>query len=187
MKLRCVRAGTFAGLVVCAGIALAGCGQIATSVRLPHKTAPTHPAVASKPRPPSQRQRVLAAFTGYHTALRKAANSRSAAEVRLLMHPYINSPTIANLITFDRSLWSKHEIFFGQVVYHVLAVTIDGDHAFVHDCDNTSGSGLENDMTGKLIPGSLGVKDQNIITRLNRVHGQWLIGLQTIEDVPCKP
>lgn len=184
MQLRYVRR---IGTLACVAVALSGCGEVATSVRLPPKTAPTHAAVATKPRRRSERQQVLAAFTGYNTALRKAGNSRSVAEVRSLMRPYLDSATIANLIRFDRSLWSKHEVFYGQVVYHVLSVQVDGDHAFVHDCDNTSGAGLEDDKTGQLIPGSLGVKDQNIVTRLNLVHGRWLIGLQTIEDVPCKP
>jgi hypothetical protein len=181
------RTGLLAGLVACVGIALAGCGDIATSVRLPPKPAPTHAAVASKPRPLSARQQVLAAFTGYNEALRTAGNSRNPAEVTRLMRPYLPAGTISNLIKFDRSIWAKGELFYGHIVRHILTVSIDGRHAFVHDCDNTSEAGLEDARTGQVVPGSLGVRDDNVITRLNRVGGRWLVGIQTIEDVPCTP
>jgi hypothetical protein len=166
---------------------LAACTGLATSVQLPPRVSPTRTASVSKARPPSVRRQVLAAFTGYNTALRAANNSRNAAKVRQLMRPYINGATITNLIRFDRKLWSKDEIFYGHIAYHTLTVRIDGDHAFVHDCDNTSGSGLENESTGQVIRGSVGVTDQNIVTRLNFIDGRWLVGLQTIEDAPCKP
>lgn len=166
---------------------LAACAGAASSVQLPSKGASAHTTSVRNPRRPSTRDQVIAAFTGYNTALRAAGNSRSAARVRQLMRPYISSATITNLIRFDRSIWSKDEIFYGRVVYHILAVRVDGDHAFVHDCDNTSGSGLENASTGEVVRGSIGVSHQNIVTRLNLVDGRWLIGLQTIEDVPCKP
>lgn len=175
-------------LAVCAGVVLAACEPTTSSAQLPPKTAHTPAAQVSRQQHgKSRRQQVVSAFTGYNAALRRANNSRNPARVRQLMRPYLNSATITNLIRLDRSIWAKGEVFYGHVAYHVLTVQIDGDHAFVHDCDNTSGSGLENATTGQLIPGSLGVRDQNIITRLNLVHGRWLIGLQTIEDVPCKP
>jgi hypothetical protein len=183
------RARPFASLAVLACLVplLAACAGLVTSVKLPPKASPSGGAPARRTRPPSRRRQVMAAFTGYNVALRAATNSRSAAKVRLLMRPYINGATIANLVRFDRRLWSKDEIVYGHIGYHVLDVRLDGDHAFVHDCDDTSGSGLADARTGQVIPGSLGVKDQNIVTRLNLVHGRWLIGIQTIEDVPCKP
>ncbi len=192
MQLRCARPlGPLADVVGCAGVAwagvaLAGCGQVATTVPLPPKVTPTHAAVASKPRQLSERQQVLAAFTGYNDALRAAGNSRSPAEVRRLMRPYLPASTISNLIKFDQSIWAKGQLFYGQIVHHVLAVRIDGSHAFVHDCDNTSQAGLEDARTGQVVPGSLGIRDDNVITRLNLVSGRWLVGIQTIEDVPCK-
>jgi hypothetical protein len=165
---------------------LAACADITTSVHLPPKTTPTEAPPSSGAHPLSSRQQVIAAYTGYNAALRAASNSRNAAKVRMLMRLYINSASITNLIRFDRSLWSKNELVYGHIAYHLLTLRIDGDHAFVHGCDDTSNSGLENASTGQVIPGSLGVKDQNIVTRLNLVHGRWLIDIQTIEDVPCK-
>ncbi len=192
MRLRrACRTGLLAGLIACAGggcagPALAGCGEVTNTVSLPPKTTPTHAAVASKPRPLSERQDIVAAFTGYNEALRSAGNSRSPAEVRRLMRPYLPAGTISNLIKFDQSIWAKGELFYGRIVRHILAVHIDGNHAFVHDCDNTSGAGLEDARTGQVVPGSLGISDDNVITRLNLVRGRWLVGIQTIEDVPCK-
>jgi hypothetical protein len=174
-------------LTACATIVLAGCGPTGGSVQLPPKSPATPVVSAGNRQSPSERQRMVAAFTGYNAALHQANDSHSAAEVKRLMSRYLNSATITNLIRFDRGLWSKHESSYGHVVYHILTVRIEGDHAFVHDCDNTSDSGLENDATGQPIAGSLGVRNLNIVTRLNLVDGRWLIGLQTIEDVPCKP
>jgi hypothetical protein len=57
----------------------------------------------------------------------------------------------------------------------------------VHDCDNTSQSGLEYASTGEIVPGSLGNTEDNLVTRLNLVRGHWMVWVQTIEDVPCAP
>jgi hypothetical protein len=192
MLLRCTDlisrlALTASLLTACATIVLGGCGATAGRVQLPPKSPATPAVSASNRQSPSERQQVVSAFTGYNAALDQANDSRSPAEVKRLMGRYLNSATITNLIRFDRGRWSKNESSYGHVVYHILTVQIDGDHAFVHDCDNTSDSGLENDATGQPVAGSLGVKDLNIVTRLNLVDGRWLIGLQTIEDVPCKP
>jgi hypothetical protein len=188
MQLRCARQlGPLAGLVACAVVALAGCNEITSTVALPPKTSPTHTAVTTKPRGLSERQQVIAAFTGYSEALRTAGNSRSPAEVRRLMDPYLPASTISNLIKFDQSIWAKGELFYGHIARHIVAVRVDGRHAFVHDCDNTSEAGLEDARTGQVVPGSLGIRDDNVITRLNLVGSQWLVGIQTIEDVPCKP
>jgi hypothetical protein len=192
MPLRCAdrisRLALTASLpTACATVVLAGCGPTAGRVQLPPRSPATPVVSASNRQAPSERQQVVSAFTGYNAALPEATNSRSAAEVKRLMSRYLDSATITNLIRFDRGLWSRNESSYGHVVYHILTVRIDGDHAFVHDCDNTSDSGLENAATGQPIAGSLGVRDLNIVTRLNLVGGRWLIGLQTIEDVPCKP
>jgi hypothetical protein len=188
MQPRCApRTGLLAGLAACAAIALAGCTEVTTTVRLPPKGSPTHPAVATKPRALSERQQVVAAFTGYNDALRTAGNSRSPAEVRRLMRPYLPASTISNLIKFDQSIWAKGELFYGHIARHIVAVRIAGRHAFVYDCDNTSEAGLEYARTGQVVPGALVIRDDNVITRLNLVSGRWLVGIQTIEDVPCKP
>jgi hypothetical protein len=176
-----------AALLASCAVLLAACGGAASSVQLPPRSPSARPTTVSKPRTLSARQQVLAAYTGYNAALRIADNSRDPAELRRLMRPYLQPGTISNLVRFDRSVWAKDEIFYGHIVYHVLGVRVDGSHAFVHDCDNTTMSGLEDLSTGQQVPGSAGVPEQNIVTQLNLIAGRWLIGLQTIEDVPCKP
>jgi hypothetical protein len=37
------------------------------------------------------------------------------------------------------------------------------------------------------VPGTLGTAEDNLVTRLDLVRGHWVIGIQTIEDVPCTP
>ena len=67
----------------------------------------------------------------------------------------------------------------------MLSVRIDGRHAFVHDCDNTSAMGLEKAITGLPVAGSAGIPDDNIVTGLDLVHGRWLVEFQLVEDVSC--
>ena len=76
---------------------------------------------------------------------------------------------------------------YGSVVQHIIGVRVQGTKAWVHDCDNTSDSGLANGRTGQVVPGSLGTADDNLVTRLNLVDGHWMVWVQTIEDLPCKP
>jgi hypothetical protein len=169
---------------------LAACAAAAPPVHLPAKTAATAPAkaaAASDQRPDSARQQVVAAFLGYTTAMTDAFNSRSAAEVRQLLQPYLDAATVRNAIKAFGQAWAKHEVSYGQVQRHIIGVRILGNAAWVHDCDNTSNSGLEYAGTSQIVQGSLGTADDNVVTRLNRVHGHWVVYVQTIEDLPCRP
>jgi hypothetical protein len=173
-------------ILACLVSLLAGCAGVATSVRLPSKAAPTSAASVERPRPLSPRQQVVAAYTGYTSAVAAAFNSRNPATVRRLLRPYLNAPTIKNFVRTFSTAWAKDEVSFGHIVLHILSVKIRGNAAWVHDCDNTSGSGLKNARTGQIVPGSVGSSHSNLVTRLNRVHGKWQIDVQTVEDVPCK-
>ena len=167
----------------------AACAAAAPPVHLPARTAtpPAKAAAASDQRPESARQQVVAAFLGYTTAMTDAFNSRSAAEVRQLLQPYLDAATVRNAVRAFGQAWAKHEVSYGQVQRHIIGVRILGNAAWVHDCDNTSNSGLEYAGTGQIVQGSLGTADDNVVTRLNRVHDHWVVYVQTIEDLPCRP
>jgi hypothetical protein len=168
---------------------MAACAAAAPPVHLPARAAtpPAKAAAASDQRPVSARQQVVAAFLGYTTAMTDAFNSRSVAEVRQLLRPYLDAATVRNAIKAFGQAWSKDEITYGQVQRHIISVRIEGSAAWVHDCDNTSNSGLEYASTSQIVPGSLGTADDNVVTRLNRVHGHWVVYVQTIEDLSCRP
>lgn len=165
-------------------LAPAACSRVVGQVRLPPKAAPTTPAATVRPAP-TPRQLVLAAFAGYTAALHAADLSVNAARARPLLRPYLAAARISGVVQTERAIWAKGERFYGQAVLHVLSVRIDGRHAFVHDCDNTSAMGLQNATTGLPVTGSAGVPDDNVVTRLDLIHGRWLVEFQLIEDVSC--
>jgi hypothetical protein len=186
---RCRRlpAGRTVLVIACLAPLIAACAGAAAQVRLPAKTQPTAAAAAPAPQRLTPRQQVIAAFTGYTTAMAGAFDSRSPAEVRQLLSPYLDAATIANAVRAFSQAWRQNEVSFGQPEHHIIGVRIQGSAAWVHDCDNTSKSGLEYAGTSQIVPGSLGTVDDNLLTRLNLVGGHWVIGVQTLEDVPCSP
>lgn len=164
---------------------LAACAGAAAQVHLPAKVAATTSAPPA-PLPLTPRQQVASAFTGYTVAMTAAFDSRSPAQVRQLLSPYLDGATISNAIQAFSRAWNLKEISYGHAVQHIIGIKIQGSTAWVHDCDDTSNSGLAYAGTGQVVPGTLGSPDDNLVTRLNLVSGHWQVGVQTIEDVPCK-
>jgi hypothetical protein len=170
---------------------LAACGGAAPAAGLPARPArPAVPIVRTRATTgtaavTSDRQQVIAALAGYTAALGEADRSRSAAAARRLLQPYLAASRIAGVVQTMSSIWARGEVFFGQDILHVQSVTVIGQSAFVHDCDNTSGMGLAYQSTGQLVPGSAGVSELNVVTRLDLAGGRWLVQFQLIEDVPC--
>jgi hypothetical protein len=134
---------------------------------------------------PTARQRVIAALTGYVTALSQAEQSRSRAAARRMLRPYLAADRIGGLVRAVGTIWARGDAFYGQDVLHVLSVRVEGRRAFVHDCDNTSGMGLEYAASGQTVPGSSGVAHDNVITRLEFAQGRWQVESQLPEDLPC--
>lgn len=171
-------------LVGCLTSALAACAGAHAQVHLPPKhVAP--PAAISQPLAPTTRQQVVAALTGYTAALGQAEKSRSKVTARQFLRPYLAASRIDGLVDAMSAIWARGEDFYGPDVVHISSVTVHGPRAFVHDCDDTSAMGLENAATGQSMPGSAGAAHDNLVTRLDLVHGDWLVEFQLVEDVPC--
>jgi hypothetical protein len=135
----------------------------------------------------TSRQQVIATLGAYVTALSQAERSRSRAAARRILRPHLAADRIAGLVQAVSAIWARGDAFYGQDVLHVLSVRVEGRRAFVHDCDNTSGMGLEYAASGQSVPGSSGVKHANVVTRLQLVRGHWQVESQLPEDVPCAP
>jgi hypothetical protein len=181
------RVAVAAGALAPVLVVLAGCGGTAASVPLPAKPRADTSAVPSAAAASSPRQQVIAALVGYTAALSEADKSRNAATARRVLQPYLAPSRIAGVVETMSGIWANGEVFFGQDVLHVLSVTISGSSAFVHDCDDTSGMGLDAQATGQLVPGSAGSPELNVVTHLALVGGRWLVQFQLVEDVPCTP
>jgi hypothetical protein len=165
---------------------LAGCAGSAAAVPLPAKLLKTSAAISS-PSVITPRQQVVAALVDYTAALAQADKSRSTSSARRFLRPYLVASRIDGLVRAMSAIWARGQSFYGQDVLHVSSVTIAGRHAFVHDCDNTSGMGLVNTATAQTVPGSVGMSRVNLVTRLDLVSGHWLVQFQLVEDVPCTP
>jgi hypothetical protein len=173
-------------LASCLAPVLAACSGAAAQVQLPRKPVVKAAAIRNQP-VMTQQQQVISALTGYTAALGEADKSMSAVQARQLLRPYLAPGRIDGLVQAVSEIWARGENFYGQDVLHVLSVRIEGRHAFVHDCDNTSDMGLEDAAAGQAVPGSAGVLHDNLITRLDFVGGHWLVEFQLVEDVPCAP
>ena len=189
MKWR-VRVVVPAMVAACAMPVLAACSGEPAPVELPAKPAaatPATPAVSREPVSSTPRQQVLGALTGYTAALRRAEQSRSVTTASRLLRPYVAARRIGGLIEAVSAIWTKGDRFYGDDILHIIGVRIRGRRAFVHDCDDTSGMGLENAATGQAVPGSAGVQHANLVTRLDQVAGRWMVESQLPEAVPCEP
>ena len=173
-------------LASCLPPVLAACSGAAAQAQLPPKPPAVKSATISKQPVLAPRQQVVAALTGYTSALHAANLTGNAVQARRLLRPYLSAARVDGIIRTEQSIWSKGEMVFGQDLLHVLTVRIVGGHAFVHDCDNTSGAGLVDAATGQPVPGSRGIPDLNIVTRLSLVRQHWIVDFQIVEDVPCK-
>jgi hypothetical protein len=170
------------GLAAC--LALVACSRPAAEVQLPARPTVT-PSIATSPAVLTPRQQVVSALTGYTTALDAADRSRSKPAARELLRPYLAASRIGGLVRAISAIWARGERFYGVDVLHISGVRINGRHAFVHDCDDTSGMGLSDSVTGQTVPGSAGAARDNVLTRLDLVRGHWLVAFQLVEDVPC--
>jgi hypothetical protein len=128
---------------------------------------------------------VIDARTSYTVAVGAAERSGSATEARELLRPHLAADRVDALVQTMSSIWAKGEVFYGQDVLHILRVNVTGSTAFVYDCDDTSGMGLKYASTGRVVPGSAGSPDMNLITRLDLAGGAWLVQFQVVVDQPC--
>jgi hypothetical protein len=186
--MRSLRPQLAAPLAGCAGLAacltVVACSSPAAEIQLPARPTAT-PSIAASSSVLTPRQQVVAAMTGYTAALGAADRSRSKHAARELLRPYLAASRIGGLVRAISAIWARGERFYGVDVLHISSVRIKGRRAFVHDCDDTSGMGLSNSITGQTVPGSAGLANDNVLTRLDLVHGHWLVAFQLVVDVPC--
>ena len=184
---RHVPAVVVAMAVACTVPALSACSAEPAQVGLPSKPVAAAPAASGAQVSATPRQQVLAALTGYTAALGQAEQSRSVTVARRLLRPYLAVGRIDGLVAAVSAIWARGDRFYGDDVLHIIGVHIGGHRAYVHDCDDTTGMGLESAATGQTLPGSAGVRDANLVTRLDQVAGHWVVESQVPESVPCAP
>jgi hypothetical protein len=172
--------------------ASSGCARPLAPVRFQSRAVAAPAAVGvsaakSTPTVNAPQQQVLAALAAYTTALGEAEDSMSGAVARESLRPHLAADRVQGLVRAMTAIWAHGESFDGHDIRHVSSVTVVGHHAFVHDCDDTSGMALVDISTGQIVPGSTGRSRANLVTCLDLVAGHWLVQFQLLEDVPCTP
>lgn len=166
-----------AALVLAGGLALAGlsgCGTRAATVALPAKPARVHLAGAKAP-PATPRALVLAAYQGYWHATSVALASRDPAKAKAILAGYVPAHAVPALVRGLEGLWRRHEIGFGNPVFHVMSIKITSHQtAAVHDCVDLSHVGFQDSSTGQVV-GGFGQSHEFMITTLALEHGRWLV------------
>ena len=177
--------GWCAGGLLALALALGGCGGRG-AVTLPHKAAGPAGSPVAVAGPPSARDQVVAAYTGYWQALGQALDTRNAASARAILARYAAPAGIPSLISGFETDWQRGEIQYGMPVPHILTVQVTGGRAEVHDCADFSGVGVRSAATGQVI-GSLGDPRVNMISTLVLRRGLWLVTDQVPVVMSCVP
>jgi hypothetical protein len=162
------------------------CANAGGEVTLPPKAlAASHSN--GKSAGPSPREQVISAYTGYIAALTPADDSRDPAMVRVMLMPFISASAVRGWIRTFAALWRRHEVSFGTPAVRIFYVRVIGNRAVIRACENTTGGGLKNYLTGNVVPGSNLNDSTHLyqVTVLHREAGQWDIGTQTFVDLPC--
>jgi hypothetical protein len=155
-------------------LAAAACGSTASQDALPGRRAGAELARVHVARP-TVRQQVITAYEGYWLATSRAIDSRSAVAARTILRGHIPSSAIPGLVKGLTDLWRRHELAYGNPVFHIMTVAFTGASTVaVHDCIDLSGTGFQNTRTGQMI-GAVGQSHDFLITTLARENGQWLI------------
>jgi hypothetical protein len=180
-------AGAAAGLTSVA-LAATGCGGPAASVALPGKAGTATAAPASLAGPaPTPRQAVAAAYSGYWRAYAAAMASLKPARATAILAPYATRSGIPQLVKTLQAVWAANDTAYGGAVTHVKGVRITGRRAILHDCLDLSHFGVLDRATGRIVPDSFGLPNQDYYISLVRSGGRWRVSNMQPVEVPCEP
>lgn len=151
-----------------------GCGQTGTDEPLGVSSqVPTVPS----PKPTSSleatKQAIIDTYTGLWPAIKRAERV-PAAQRRQVLSRHLEEPELGSLL----QQIAEHEAdglrVYGQAVVHVTDVEVRGQKATLHDCRDSSQTGLIDEDTGEKV--TVGVEEDHVIATLaqNRAD-EWRI------------
>jgi hypothetical protein len=171
-------------------LAAAGCGGPAARVSLPARaarTATAAPAALASSAPQTPRQAVAAAYRGYWRAYAAAMSADSTARATAILAPY-DAPSGTPLLMKNlKAIWKAHDVAYGGAVTHIKSVRITGRRAILNDCLDLSHFGVTDQRTGRVVPGSFGLANQDTYITLLRSGGRWRVSNMEPVEVPCEP
>lgn len=180
-RVRACNLVTRAGVRVLAAMLIStGCSGHSSGVTLPSSPPLTVPSRGSlpsspsvSPSPPTPRDAVVAAYTGFFPAVDQALRA-PAEQIRAILGPYVAGDFLDFQVRQLVNQQAQHLEPWGRVIVHVTKVDIGQDQATVHDCQDASNAGLANAQTHELIPASRGTAHRNLTARLTLGgDGRW--------------
>jgi hypothetical protein len=162
-----------------------GCGHEANKVTFPSTTPQLSSSPGSGSVSPTTQDAVRAAYLAFWDASERATQAPSD-QVKSTLQKYSTGAYLdfqARQIVSSRA---NNQEPWGKVIRHIGQIGVTGGKATVHDCQDASGAGLADTRTGKLIAGTRGPKQRNLIAYLVRGSDeQWRVySLKQFKE-PC--
>jgi hypothetical protein len=169
-----------------AGLSLtAGCGHEGARVTFPTVTPQASPPAGSSSASPTAQGAVKAAYLAFWDASERATQAPDD-QVKATLQKYSTGSYLDFQTSQIISARKNNQEPWGKVVRHIGLIGVTGGKATVHDCQDASGAGLADTRTGKLIAGTRGPKQRNLIAYLVRGSDeQWRVySLKQFKE-PC--
>lgn len=179
----------YQGLLVAAfaaGLALtASCGDEGSKVAFPTMTPQISGTTGSSATTPTPEDAVKGAYIAFWDASERATRVPSD-QVRATLKNYSTGAYLGFQVRQIISARADNQEPWGTVIRHIGQVQVTDGKATVHDCQDASGAGLADVRTGRLIAGTRGPKQRNLIAYLVRGSDeQWRVySLKQFKE-PC--
>lgn len=162
-----------------------GCGHEGAKVTFPSMTPQAPPPSGSSSASPTTRGAIEAAYLAFWGASERATQV-PADQVKPTLQKYSTGSYLDFQTRQIISARTNNQEPWGKVIRHIGLIGVTGEKATVHDCQDASGAGLADTRTGKLIPGTRGPKQRNLIAYLVRGSDeQWRVySLKQFKE-PC--
>jgi hypothetical protein len=166
---------------------LLGCSP-RDEVALPRSTATPRASPRSVHTPtPSVRDIVVQTYTAYWPVGIRASQV-SLSEARQMLKPYATNDYLDHLMAGIRALGRQGREAWGRVIVHVTSVRVRGRSARVTDCQDTSGLGLADSRSHRLIKGTTGKAHTHVQTDLIQgADAQWKVIQLIVLESACTP
>lgn len=166
-------------------ILTSSCGNQGPKVTFPTMTPQTSVPAPSISGTPTAEDAVRGAYLAFWDASERATQVPSD-QVRSTLQKFSTGSYLGFQVRQILSARADNQEPWGKVIRHLGQVQVSGGKAMVHDCQDASGAALADSRTGKLIAGTRGPKQRNLIAYLVRGgDGQWRVySLKQFKE-PC--
>ncbi|MUN35371.1 hypothetical protein [Actinomadura litoris] len=149
---------------------LSSCGSNEKAAALPSLTRPTR-MPASTPSAHDEEE-VKKAYTATISLL-DHVDSLPIAVRKQQLSQFMGEPQLSRVLGGIQKNQSENHASYGKIVTHIRSLEITGNSAILHDCQDSSRTGLLDVTSGKKI--NRGVKEERVKAHLSRDSGRWIV------------